>query len=535
MKVNFLKPESPFQTPAAAKTAKATIQGSDDFYGACSIEAFPPGVGNLTYTHEDAQGFLDFVTKSKAANFWMKDAAVQVWAYEEANDNWQDTYGADAVTAFYHSGHGNMDSNGVFQAPMGGTWDNRNWAFSNAMGLGDEQVRYLFWSTCYSLRVLNGHSPVRTWHPANKGLRMIFGYETTSVDDPNYGKYFWEEWNKGKTFAQSWLDASRRISNQQAPAVCATGATAQEALGRLNKERLFEAAPGSNKFYQWTWYNAAKAAALPVRAAKTPAKPMAALFAPQDAEALCYRLAAALGASKKSAGNLSVDQAGNFILRDKRLRLLVGANGHCDIHFGQANLENDRTLDQTKARQTAESLISALGVDKDVQLTLADVVHRHTQGASAQGSGSIDKSRVVETIVEFRQTIDGLRTVSNGSGVVRVGVDNDGNITSFHNSTRPVASLSEKPHSQAPVPGLRAAAPATDLEQAFAEKLNALRPANTEVARAARPDDDTALLQSEIGYDLFADRGQLVARRTYELDMGEGFKKLYKLQVPLVD
>ena len=33
---------------------------------------------------------------------------------------------------------------------------------------------------------------------ANLGLRMIFGFETTSVDNPNYGKYFFQEWNKNK-------------------------------------------------------------------------------------------------------------------------------------------------------------------------------------------------------------------------------------------------------------------------------------------------------------------------------------------------
>ncbi len=535
MKVNFLKPESPFLSQRATK---AVINGSDDFYGACSIETFLPGVGNLTYTHEDAQGFMDYVTKSKAGNFWMKDAGVQAWAYEEANDNWQDTYGADAVMAFYHSGHGNMDSNGVFQAPMGGTWDNRSWAFSNAMSLGDEQVRYLFWSTCYSLRVLGAHTPIKTWHPANKGLRMIFGYETTSVDDPNYGKYFWEEWNKGKSFCKSWLDASWRISNQQAPAVCATGATAQEAQNRLANERLFQATAGSNKFYQWTWYNAAKAASKAAGALKIPAKPMAAILGGRDPEALCYRLGAALGASKKSAGNVSVDGSGNFLLKDKRLQLFVGADGRFDVQLAKANFDNENRIDPEKARKAAENCINDLQLHQDAQLVLSNILFCNTQGASSKGSGTLGESRVVETIVEFRQEIDGYRTVSNGSGVVRVGVDNDGNITSVHNSTRPVLDLSVKPHSVVPAPSVasngRAANPtsAAALEQAFEDKLDQLKQGSGQSRSAA---NDATLVQSEIGYDIYANRGQLVARRTYELDMGEGFKKMYKLQVPLFD
>ena len=39
---------------------------------------------------------------------------------------------------------------------------------------------------------------------------MIFGFETNSVDNPNYGRFFFEEWNKNKSFSQAWLDASWR-------------------------------------------------------------------------------------------------------------------------------------------------------------------------------------------------------------------------------------------------------------------------------------------------------------------------------------
>ncbi len=538
MKINFLKPESPFQTQLASR---AVINGSDDYYGACSIETFQPGVGNLSSTHEDAQGFMDFVTKSKAGNFWMKDAAVQVWAYEEANDNWQDTYGADAVMAFYHSGHGNMDSNGVFQVPMGGIWDKRDWAFSNGMSLGDEQVRYLFWSTCFSLRVLGAHNPIRTWNAANKGLRMIFGYETTSVDDPNYGKYFWEEWNKGKSFGKSWLDASWRISNQQTPVVCATGTTPEAAQNRLTNERFFESAAGSDKFYQWNWYNAAtKAAPKPARAKKIPANPLAAILETTDTEALCYRLAAALGVSKKQTANIAVDSLGSFLLKEKNLQITVGADGRFDAHLAKANVDNARQIDPDKARRTVEDFLSNPAIGKNTDLVFSDLIFCHSQSGSTQGSGQLGTEKVVETIVEFRQQIDGYRTVSNGSGVVRVGVDNDGNITSVHNSTRPILDLSTKSRSIVPVPGTRAAAKAVgptsaaELEQAFEEKLNKLKQHNG-IPQSRSAASGTTLVHSEIGYDLYADRGQLVARRTYELDMGQGFRKMYKLQVPLFD
>jgi hypothetical protein len=42
-------------TKSGAKTA---VSGSDDYYGANSLETFS-SAGGLTYTHEDADGFLD--------------------------------------------------------------------------------------------------------------------------------------------------------------------------------------------------------------------------------------------------------------------------------------------------------------------------------------------------------------------------------------------------------------------------------------------------------------------------------------------
>src|SRR5262245_31548981 len=100
----------PLAKPAAPapRAAKVVVNGSNDFYGANSLETFS-SAGGLSLTHEDAQGFLDYPTSfaGKGANYWRKDSGVQVWAYEEAYDNWQDTYGMDAVMVFYHSGHGN--------------------------------------------------------------------------------------------------------------------------------------------------------------------------------------------------------------------------------------------------------------------------------------------------------------------------------------------------------------------------------------------------------------------------------------------
>jgi hypothetical protein len=527
MKINLIPPESPI-----AQT-RATISGSADMYGACSIETFS-SASPLGLTHEDAAGFMDYVTRWTPGNFWYGDGNVKVWMYEESYDNWQDTYGADAVVAFYHSGHGAMDSNGVFQLPLGGVWDGRDWAFSNRMSLGDEQVKYLFWSTCLSLRVLGGHSPIRTWHGANKGLRMIFGYETVSVDNPNYGKFFWEEWNKGKTFTQAFLDASWRISTGQAPSVCACGANATDALNRLNGERLFYSNGGWNSWYQWRWYYA-RSGATPARLESLPSDLKIAEFAPVDHQDTASRFADMFDLNSKEAG---MDVRGNLVFAKDASTLHVNKVGHFDAAFGPINFANNKQIDEKKALGVAEKLITTRGLDKIANVELANVRHGYTQGGSA--AGSIDEAHITDTTFEFRQVINGVRVISPDAGVLRITVDNDGKVTNVHSSVRPVAKTSAKPKFTGKTPpdpsDPRARAGEAVLTEAGLDNaFNALLQGMTNKAggnlRSAAKSAE--MISSEIGYDATANHGGIVAQREYELDLGNGLKKRYQLQVPI--
>jgi hypothetical protein len=97
-----LKPEG-----VAGPASKAVV--STDYWGAFRVEKFA-AASDLSYTHEDAAGWLNYVQKFQARNFWYQDAGVAPWAYYEQYDNWQDTYGMDAVLAVYHSGHATASS-----------------------------------------------------------------------------------------------------------------------------------------------------------------------------------------------------------------------------------------------------------------------------------------------------------------------------------------------------------------------------------------------------------------------------------------
>ena len=544
MKQKFIENDSPIAAPSRKGGAKAVIGGTLDMYGACSIETFS-SASPLGLTHEDAQGWLDFVTQFTPGNFWYRDSGVQLWLYQETYANWQDTYGADAVIAFYHSGHGVMDNNGVYQAPLGAKWNNRDWAFSTDMNLGKETARYLFWSTCFSLRIFAPHDPIRTWHPVNKGFRMLFGYETTSVDDANYGKFFWEEWKKGKPFSTAWLDASWRISHNQVPSVMATGVTAAEASQRLFNEKEFFAAPGSNAFYNWRWYNAAKAVVTPMSAKKAavPKKPLIAILAPDTGlEKEAAKVANALGLTKNAADTILYDKDGVAYIKDRSKKLTITREGHINMETGKHNYKNTDLLAETKAISIAEGVVAECGFDKKADLQLERVLHGCSCAGTSKGSGKIDEPVINETVIQFRQIIDGLPAINSGNGEIRVSLDNDGNVIKVVDTTKKVIELTPKAKGTlAPSPGHKDKAIKTfgapsrdDIEHLFKEKLDKItgRGQNGAFKAAGKTTEDN-IIEDKIGYNLNGGYGSVVAHREYEVDFGKGIKKRYKVRVPI--
>ena len=533
MRFNRLVTPQPITRDAEPEMAamKAVVSGSNDYYGASSIEHFSSASG-LTYTHEDAQGFLDYPTSfpGKGANFWLKDTGVKVWEYEETYDNWQDTYGMDSVMAFYHSGHGNMDGNGIFQAPLGGKWDNRDWVFSNNMAFANEELRYLFWSTCFSLRVSGPDNPVRTWWAPNKGgLRMLFGYETTSVDDPNYGKFFWDEWKKGKTFARAFLDASWRISHSQVPVAMAVGGNASEAINRLNSERFFSKTPASKGWYQWQWIGT-----LPTRAfiypARTPKKLNALILDNKlfDDERLC-RMAREVGVAKRSAGTIKFDEDGNRMVGSRKIQLHVNREGALNIFFGKANIKNTTLLDEGKAVKIARALISDLEFDRGLELVPGHVRHRFTCGGTMKGGGRIEEPAAVETIVQFRQSHKGVESVNSDHGLLAICIDNDGSVVNAYNSTKAILGESDKPRSIIPSPPEKNAAESADTDAQFDKAIRGIlgRRSNPR----AKAGGQTKVLSEKVGYDFSGKLGLVVRQRDIDVVIDKDLRKRYKVRV----
>ena len=520
------------------------VRGSANVFGACSIEiGCGCSFGTLRYTHEDAKGWLDYLGKFYGTNFWFKDCNVKPWIYYEPYDNWQDTYGVDAVMAFYHSGHGGMDANGVFYLPMSASWGDKGCTvISSSPDLQwgpAERVRYIFLSTCLSLRVLGGHNPIRTWDRSNRGWRMLFGYETVSWDDPNYGKFFWEEWNKDQSLGSAWLNASWRIAHDQSPSVVACGATKEEAQNRVFNERFLSWSGVSKDWYWWRWYNASREAREPQLA--LPQYLMAGRLQPVEAARPSARsLAERFDLDVDIPGEVSNTRDGSYCVVAGEKSIAYGSDGSIDVRLAQPNRTNQTPLASQRARAIAEEAVRHYSLDREVPVVFDRTLLSSEGGGTAGGSGQLEGPYTSGTIVQFRQLINGVPVITPSAGTVRISIDNDGTVTDVHTSARAVDQLSSRPKSSVSEPTPEGgSAPILQPEPSNYEQLLAAefsRQLASGIARGSSgiPLEFTSVPGStEIGYDIQGDEAVLIARKAVEVNFGNGYLKRYWVTVPL--
>jgi len=528
--------------PVAPTAPGAIGVVSTDYYGAFSVEKFA-AASDLSQTHEDALGWIDYVDNFQALNFWYKDAGVAPWAYYEDYDNWQDTYGMDAVMAVYHSGHGSMDGNGVFYAAMGSNWGGLGTnAVSSSMKLGNEQVRYIFWSTCFSLRVLGGHNPIRSWNNANLGFRMLFGYETTSVDKPNYGSAFWNQWNKNKSFSQAFLDASwYDVSTHQAPSVTACGATAAEAQDRLYNERFFNWNAVSRNYWHWRWYYAA-ASALGTRPLnqRLPKRIATAHLALEPANGRLIRgIVNRIPAGVAVPAEVVANPSGIIVISEADRHIAVDRNGTYEAQFRAPNLESRNEMQLSATIRKAQDVVRQFGLDRN-DITFDRVFHKYDCAGTIKGSGEIGNPRLCETVVQFTQLIDGVPVIGPGEGKVSITLDNDQNVTAIVDRTRAVAKLVEgfsaPPVPETPRDGTFSPTPTPSDEHDPERLLSAVwqERMKTWVLTGRMPERYAVVPGSfEVGYVIRGNNAILVAREEIEADCGGGFLKRFVLETPI--
>ena len=328
-----------------------------------------------------------------------------------------------------------MWSTNVFFAPMGSNWADRGWnAFSTQMFLGgnnysygDERLRYMFWDTCNSVMISGGNNPYSTWGTRARGVRMVFGYETTSIDSPNYGKFFWEEWNKGKTLAQAFVDASWRINTRQSPAVVAFGSDANDAGYRLNNERYLYAGAVGNNWGQWRWYNA-RSVATSVRSAAADrlnsqqGGTLYSVVPRSNMASEVTEIAHSFGINVYDASQIQKRPFGLQAVETKAGNLVVEKNGNFELLLKTANTQGgEGEVTDEEIIQKTYDLATQLGFasNKDLQ---AGIVRTLNQGGRGRG-GVRSAAQVIEKTVVLDQLVQGVPFIDPQAGHLEVTFD----------------------------------------------------------------------------------------------------------------
>lgn len=416
--------------PSAMSTS-----GVSDVYGTLSVENFSGTQRNLTWTHDSAQGFRDYLRTWYTANFVYQDGGVAAWQFHDVSggDNWDlwtsggTDYGIDGVLAAWHSSHGGMGADGTFFTSLGADWAGRGWnAMSNRMSLGgnagrfgDERLRYIFWDTCFGVRIFDGHNPYRTWGARANGVRMIFGYETVSSDNPNYGRFFWEEYARGKANSWAFLDASWRINTNQVPVAVAFGATAAEASSRLDGERGLHWGAVSNAYAAWRWYYARAAADAP-SAMSSPTRVMS--YRPVvtgNSDETVADIARSIGINA-TADSVQTRPYGIRVVETKGATLSVEPDGDFEIIL-KSDSPRAAAVSAADADlvNRAQGLVKQFNLDAGQQLVASKVLDVNESVASAQNPEGSAPQTIRKTVI-LTQTVNGLPFIDPDAGHVAV-------------------------------------------------------------------------------------------------------------------
>jgi hypothetical protein len=223
---------------------------------------------------------------------------------------------------------------------------------------------------------------------------------------------------------------------------------------------------------------------------------------------------------------------GTLLHIDGDRRLALSPDGTYDIQFAQPNRESSNAPPLSATLRAAQDFLLQAGLNRE-DMMFDRVLHRYECGGSPEGSGRMEAPRIVETAVRFVQTIDGVPVVAPGLGSVTVTLDNDLNITSLSDRTRPVARILDRTQ-RMPSPdggGLSAEAlpdPEALLQAAWEKKLRQFL-VHGQIPRSFAVVPGSA----EVGYAIQGSNAILVARQEVEVDCGGGFCKRFVVEEPI--
>jgi hypothetical protein len=239
------------------------------------------------------------------------------------------------------------------------------------------------------------------------------------------------------------------------------------------------------------------------------------------------------------AGDVPRAADGSFRVIHGDQRMAFSAEGATDVQLAKPNLLNYSRLPEGQALQLAREAIARYGLDQNVSLVFDRILLSSEAGGTEQGAGRREGPYTTGTIVQFRQSINGLPVLNPEKGVVRIAFDNDSKITHVHSSVYPIDTLTERTRKEAPSPpppgGIstpeRGPEPGTyekGLSIEFRKRLAEWAMSGFAPVGYANVPGST-----EVGYEIRGNEALVVARRLVEVDFGNGYRKQYWVSTAL--
>lgn len=421
------------------------VKGADYLTGYAVENHAACGVHNLPGVVPEVQGFINGASSHFSQNAFFVNANVWANDFNAASDYYPSGTasgfdGVDAPMVAYLSSHGAAGGN-TYYAQMGSPENGGCSVPSDQMRLGNQNLRYLFLSTCQSLKMgpgggdrpdLPGDSAHATWADAAKGVNCILGYSTTQVDDTRYGSLFWSKYMvSGTQLASTFFDVSNAINLTQIPAVLCFGSNATEARGKLDG-MWFSGGP-----------SAAHTSVVRYRM-RTPVAPLRPLVAPVTARTLHLMPGGLIDRGL-------LDKLNAELVEEQRSAAEPGATGERGVTYGDAEAVQIARSMLAERRLIAQEELDALeteGVYSDSELT------------------STGERQTLRKIVALRQHVAGAPVVS-GTHQIRVELDADRKVRRVSDGSRRLVADSAPALTDGPAERERATA--AILEQARAQ------------------------------------------------------------------
>jgi hypothetical protein len=486
-----------------------------------------PALELLARTHADMNGFLDYVAKFHVPNFRITEDDVSQWRFDPVFDDADGWRGVDSVRTYYHAGHGGMSPAGVFEAPLGAVWANRSSAFSSQMSLGDQKLRYLFISTCDSIRVTGGHDPIRTWMGAHHGLRMIFGFGSLSLDAA-YGGDFFRRWNSGISFSRAWLETSWGVGHDQIVVIAACGATDAEAADRVWNERLFFGERVLDEWYWWLWVGhdpeegkAWRGTDSPLRVGTQVPPDTRHFRLERSRDERAAVLAERFGIRWERA--VPTDPDGGDAVRESHTefapRVVIAEDRALSILVAPVELSAE-LVPIERMRASADEVISVLSSDGRHDFVFDRFTVAYHAGASRSGNSVAPDIGAV--VAHYRQSFDGVPVVRGGEGHVSVTLDRSGRVCGILDRS---VEVSESVHVTEP------SAPGADTSPIDVQAmLDSAQRRHLDPCGAYKLYVEDGA--DEVGYRFAHGEGRLVALRDVTVEAG-GMRKRHRIEIPL--